>query len=198
MERGELVGLFCADVSGAFGRVDHRKLRRKLRASGLHPQVVAFLESWLQDRVSQVVVGGARSPEEQLADSVFQGTVLGPVLWNLFYEDARQAANKLNFLESVFADDFICWRGFTFHSTIAERALSTADRQEYALGKLRDVQRELHKWGEAHRVLFDPSKESYHILHKRFSHGENFKLLGVVFDPALLMHEAVRSVATEA
>ena len=55
---------------------------RKLRASGLHPQVVAFLESWLQDRVSQVVVGGARSPEEQLADSVFQGTVLGPVLWN--------------------------------------------------------------------------------------------------------------------
>ena len=198
MERGELVGLFCADVSSAFGRVDQRKLGRKLRASGLHPQVVAFLESWLQDRVSQVVVGGARSPEEQLADSVFQGTVLGPVLWNLFYEDARQAANKLNFLESVFADDFICWRGFTFHSTIAERALSTADRQEYALGKLREVQRELHKWGEAHRVLFDPSKESYHILHKRFSHGENFKLLGVVFDPALLMHEAVRSVATEA
>ena len=80
MERGELVGLFCADVSGAFGRVDQRKLGRKLRASGLDPQVVAFLESWLQDRVSQVVVGGARSPEEQLADSVFQGTVLGPVL----------------------------------------------------------------------------------------------------------------------
>ena len=59
----------------------------------------AFFKSWLEDSVSQVVVGGARSPEEQLADSVFQGTVLGPVLWNLFYEDARQAANNLNLLE---------------------------------------------------------------------------------------------------
>ena len=71
MERGERVGLFCADVSGAFDRVDQRILGRKLRASGLHPQVVAFLISWLEDRVSQVVMGGARSPEEKLADSVF-------------------------------------------------------------------------------------------------------------------------------
>ena len=198
MERGERVGLFCADVSGAFDRVDQRILGRKLRASGLHPQVVAFLISWLEDRVSQVVMGGARSPEEKLADSVFQGTVLGPVLWNLFYEDARQAANRLKFLESVFADDFICWQGFGFRTTAAEIGLPAADRQEHVLGKMREVQRELHLWGEANRVLFDPSKESYHILHKRFSHGESFKLLGVMFDPALLMHEAARAIATEA
>ena len=39
---------------------------------------------------------------------------------------------------------------------------------------------------------------SYYILHKRFSHGANFNLLGVVFDPAFLMREAARSVAIEA
>ena len=61
MERGELVGLFCSDVSGAFDRIDQRRLGRKLCASDLHPQVVAFLMSWLEGRVSQVVMPGARS-----------------------------------------------------------------------------------------------------------------------------------------
>ena len=108
MERGELVGLFCSDVSGAFDRVDQHRLGRKLRAPGLHPLVIAFLMSWLEDRVSQVVVAEARSAAEQLTDSVFQGTMLGPVPWNIFYEDARRAANVLGFTESVFADDLNC------------------------------------------------------------------------------------------
>ena len=46
--------------------------------------------------------------------------------------------------------------------------------------------------------MFDPSKEFPHLIHRRFSHGDNVKLLGVVFDPALLMHDAARTVATEA
>ena len=121
MERGELVGLFCSDVSGAFGRVDQHRLGLKLRASGLHPRVVAFLMSWLEDRVSQVVVAGARSAAEHLTDSVFQGTVLGLVLWNIFYEDARRAANALGFTETVFADDLNCCRGFSVKNTNRER-----------------------------------------------------------------------------
>jgi len=36
MERGELVGLYCSDVSGAFDRVDKKRLSQKLRATGLH------------------------------------------------------------------------------------------------------------------------------------------------------------------
>ena len=159
---------------------------------------MAFLVSWLEDRISQVVMGGARSPAKQLADNVFQGTVLGPVLWNLFYEDARRAANKLGFSESVFADDFICWRGFTIKIPAQRREAHIAEHQEIALSKLREVQQEVHAWGEANRVVFDPSKESLHLIHRRFSLGDNFKLLGVVFDPALLMHDAARTVATEA
>ena len=99
MERGELVGLLCSDVSGAFDRVDQHRLGCKLRASGLHPQVIAFLMSWLEDRVSQLVMAGARPATGQLTNSVFQGTVLGPVPWNVFYEDARRAANVLGFTE---------------------------------------------------------------------------------------------------
>ena len=192
MERGELVGLYCSDVSGAFDRVDKKRLGQKLRATGLHPCVVALLESWLEDRVSRVVVAGEHSPDEPLADSVFQGTVLGAPLWNLFYEDARHSVTRKGFLESVFADDFNCWKAFPVKHT------EVNDSQKKALDKLKEVQKELHWWGEANRVLFDPSKESLHLLHRRFYWGDDFKLLGVVFDTQLLMHRAAREIATEA
>ena len=40
-----------------------------------------------------------------LRDMVFQGTVWGPILWNVFYEDARLALNTHGFNKIVFADD---------------------------------------------------------------------------------------------
>ena len=191
MEQGHAVGLFCSDVSGAFDRVDSEKLRQKLLNSGLHVQVVELLASWLEDRVCQVVVGGERSAEQLLANSVFQGTVLGPPLWNLFCESARYSVNFKRFVETVFADDFNCWKAYKVkHDNVSEDQAS-------ALHDLRGAQKELHQWGEANRVVFDPSKESFHLLHRRFHHGEDFKILGVAFDTGLLMHKAAREVATE-
>jgi len=66
------------------------------------------------------------------------------------------------------------------------------------LAELRGAQRELHLWGDANRVLFDPSKETFHILHRTLHFGQTFKVLGCVFDPQLRMHAAAKHVATEA
>ena len=84
LEEGFALGLYCSDVSGAFDRVFKPRLCKKLRATGLHPDIVGFLGSWLDDRQAQTIVGGKASRVELLANSVFQGTVLGPPLWNLF------------------------------------------------------------------------------------------------------------------
>ena len=192
MEQGWLVGVYCSDVAGAFDRVDCERLCEKLRVSGLHPQIIAFLMSWLEDRISRVVLGGAHSPDETLANSVFQGTVLGPPLWNIFYADARMAVNAKGFTETVFADDFNCWRLFC----ITQEQVDSAHAAAFIA--LKEAQQELHLWGSANRVVFDPAKESFHLLHRRFGAGNNFKILGVTFDSALLMHTAAREVATEA
>ena len=71
MEQGLAVGVFCSDVSGAFDRVSRIRLCDKLEATGLHPDAVGFLASWLEDRIFQVVLGGASSAMEPLTDSVF-------------------------------------------------------------------------------------------------------------------------------
>ena len=186
LEQGFLVGVYCSDVSGAFDRVSCERLCSKLRTLGLHPDVVGFLASWLEDRASQVVLGGSASAAEPLQNSVYQGTVLGSPLWNAFYADARHSLRKHGFTETVFADDLNCWKPFA------------ANPRPVDVSDLHRAQHELHLWGKANQVLFDPGKESFHILHRKLFFGDDFKVLGCVFDSQLLMHAAARHVATEA
>ena len=75
------------------------RLVNKLRRKEIHPQIVAVLASWLQQRFAEVVVGGASSRMMTLMNMVYQGTVSGPLLWNLFFEDARHAINETFFKE---------------------------------------------------------------------------------------------------
>ena len=67
--------------------------------------MVDLAGSWLQQRSAQVVVEGQRSDKMLLRNTLFQGTVLGPTLWNLFYEDAWRATHEAGFVEIVYADD---------------------------------------------------------------------------------------------
>ena len=86
----------------------------KLRKLKLHPKVIAVLVAWLQQRSARVVVGGMQSAAWILKNMVYQGTVLGPDLWNTFFEDARRAVNEVFFNECVFADDLNAWREFAY------------------------------------------------------------------------------------
>ena len=47
-------------------------------------------------------------------------------------------------------------------------------------------------------MVFEPEKESTHILDKLCPHGDNFKILGVAFDPKLSMFYAAQKPSTEA
>ena len=184
---GRKIGVYCSDVSGAFDRVCMARLVAKLKKKGLHPQVVAFLTSWLEDRLAQVVVNGTASADMPLCNMVFQGTVTGPILWNIFFEDARHAINETFFDEIVFADDLnsYCIFSSDTHNSVIDNAMT-------------NCQLELHKWGAANQVAFDPAKESKHILSLSEPQGCEFKLLGVLFDTGLSMAQAVAELVSSA
>ena len=95
------------------------RLAKKLATSALHPDITGFLASWLDDRSSEVVIGGAASPAELLPDSVYQGTVLGPLLWDVYFADARRALVHQSFVETTFADDLNAWRAFRLDRGVA-------------------------------------------------------------------------------
>ena len=134
-----------------------------------------------------MVVGGVQSASRVLANSVFQGTVLGPPLWNIFYRDADGAVHRHGFTDVVFVHDFNSWKRF--------RAGTEA---EEIIAACRACQASIHEWGRANSAKFDPSKESFHILHRARSHGGDFLLLGILFDCELRMGSAVNIIAREA
>ena len=127
----------------AFDRVRADRLLEKLRCKGVHPTMVALTESWLQQRTAHVVVEGHFTDDVVLKNMVFQGTVLGPSFWNLFYEDAPRAIHETGFEEIVYADDL---NGFKEFEHIASVVSVLADAKK--------CQTELHKWGRARPGLF--------------------------------------------
>ena len=106
------IAVYCSDVAGAFDRVDSKRLAAKLKAKGLNKRIVQLLMSWLEARIAKVVVGGEFSNEFEFINQIFQGTVLGPSLWNLFFEDSCLPIRRAGFHEITFADDLNAWREF--------------------------------------------------------------------------------------
>ena len=183
LDKGRKVAIYCSDVSGAFDKVPAKRLLAKLRAKGIHSDIIGVIGSWLSARRASVVVWGARSKPYGIQDMVFQGTVLGPQLWNLYFEDAAEAIREYMFEKTVYADDLNAYKEF-LGTTENKKALLAVDR----------VQKELHRWGRANQVQFDPAKESKHVLSRTDPLGENFRLLGIEFDCRLCMADAVRSL----
>ena len=78
----------------------------------MHAEILLY--SWLEARTARVTVGGAFSRQIAMGDIVFQGAVLGPPFWHLFFSDAREATVRMLFQEVVDADDQNAWCPFSF------------------------------------------------------------------------------------
>ena len=173
-------------VSGAFDRVSASRLLRKLKAQGMPTDLLELIQSWLRRRSAKVVVGGCHSAKLCLENMVYQGTVWGPSLWNAFYGDARQAVQACKFMEIIFADDLNAWRKY-----------DAGTNHDVMQKDMKLCQKEVHKWGAANQVVFDPTKEGHYILHRHRPQGEHFELLGVRFDCKLIMSETVHLLAKD-
>ena len=145
-----------------------------------------FLDAYLSPRVGQVVVHGARSEEMEIANSVFQGTVLGPPLWNIFFADVGTSANSTGGAEHKFADDLNVFQEFDQHEPL-----------ENINSNLALCRKRVHKWGSTNRVSFDASKEHIVVMHPSLGHGPAFKLLGCMMDTDLRMHSCIEQILSK-
>ena len=173
---GDCIATCLSDISGAFDRVFTPYLLYKLQHMGVGPFYLKFLASWCSQRIGKVCVQGHVSDPVLLINQVFQGTVLGPPLWNGFFADIISEAVKHRCSGKAFADDFNIFRAFD---------RNTPDRNIYRA--LDRCKADVHTWGERNRVAFDATKEAYVILHPFRGLGDTFKLLGLLIDNGLRM-----------
>ena len=101
---GKKIGTWLSDISGAFDKVFKPYLLAKLQSFGVGPLFFKFLDSYISPCKGQVIVQGAYSDIFTIADSVFQGTVMGPMLWNTFFSDVSVPARCAGGSEQIFAD----------------------------------------------------------------------------------------------
>ena len=142
--------------------------------------LLGFFIDYLAPRRATVGVDGALSYKFVLQDMLFQGTVLGSTLWNIFFSDVHDAAEQNGCRERRFADDLSTSKSFP----------KDADNDDI-LGDLRACQASVHQWGVVNRVSFDPAKEEFAILSPTDGHGATFRLLGPLIDQKLLMDECI-------
>ena len=104
--------LIAVDASQAFDRMVKERLFEKMGALGIPDIAVRWMRAFLTDRRARVRVGAAVSSFHSMEEGCPQGTISGPVAWDIFVDDVVAAVGAAGGEVSLYADDIaICIRG---------------------------------------------------------------------------------------
>ena len=185
--KGGYAGAILMDLSKAFDTINHELLIAKLEAYGFAHSALEIMHSYLSDRWQRTKVNTSFSTWKELLCGVPQGSVLGPILFNIYLNDLfYQLVDVCNF-----ADDTTLYACDT--------------KLENILNQLEDNALTAIVWFENNYMKLNESKchfltsgSSEHLWikvgHERIWESQYEKLLGIMVDKNLSFESHLKTL----
>ena len=193
LDRNGAAGGILTDLSKAFDCLSHDLLIAKLEAYGFAKSALMFVYDYLKNRKQRTNVNGSYSSWRDLKKGVQQGSILGPLLFNIFINYIFYFIDKSKLAN--FADDTTVY--------------STEDNILSLLAILKDDASTILKWfkinemksndDKCHLIVGDTNKNCSSIGYiymgnELIESEETVELLGVTIDNKLNFNEHVRNL----
>ena len=173
-----LPGLLLVDLSKAFDCIPHLMIIAKLKAYGADDKTVTLLGDYLSNRRQRVKIDGCVSSWSNIIKGVPQGSIMGPIIFNLFIND----------IFSTIKD------GLLFNYADDNSILVQAQKKEDVIKKLENNAEVIIDWCSRNQMAANPSKFQAMIAEEKVPSSLHFgvnttiesepqvKLLGIYLD----------------
>ena len=135
-------GALLTDLSKAFDCLPHDLLLAKLNAYGFSLPALRLVQSYLSNRKQRTKINSEFSPWEEILFGVPQGSILGPLLFNIFLYDLFFIMNDVEF--ASYADD--------------NTPFFVGDDLNDVILKLQNASKTLFKWFNDNQMKANPDK----------------------------------------
>ena len=152
---GWTTGAIFLDVEKAFDSVWQDGLRYKVGQLDIPVKVKRFLSSYLSDRTISVRVGVSISTPVQLAAGTPQGSVLSPILFNIYVNDLPFSNTGDGVQVSQYADDLALWFSCRTFKSNRQRSYTVIQRE------LQTALHKLESWCSTWRIKLNAAKTQF-------------------------------------
>ena len=116
LDNGFYIGAIFMDLSKAFDTLNHSLLLAKLSAYGFSSGAIKLMKSYLSERLQRTNINGTFSTWKEIFTGVPQGSILGPLLFNIFINDIFYFTTNCSLCD--YADDNTLYAFDRSHETM--------------------------------------------------------------------------------
>lgn len=194
LQHQEFCVIVMLDIKNAFNTVRWKQINKALQMGGVNDGVRAMISSYLSDRKIVTPFG----TKHQITCGVPQGSILGPLLWNIFYNKILQTKVEKGVELIAYADDL----------AVLVRAKTRTDLEDKTTYNVTEIIQELKKM----ELCIESTKTEMVIMEGRrtvlnmeiciegviIKSAEYAKYLGVYIDKNMRMTTHVKMIKEKA